>query len=184
MSLHTAVRPGGLVLVGLLALPNQYEAAPRPGAARGDMAGIEACTMTPESVPLRPTQNAPGGRGSMLLTAPPSPFGITVDAEGRQTHVVVVQVDQIRRRSGATYVVWATTPELDQVTRLGILGEENRVAGPVAWNKFLVFVSEEASPDVERWAGPILLTGISPSGRMHTMAGHGPFESVSCSDFY
>lgn len=184
MPLRTALRPGAVMVAGLLALPSSYDAAPRQVPAGDYMAGIEACAVAPESVRLRPTQNAPGSRGSMLLTAPPSPFGITVDAEGHQTQVVVVQVDRLRRRSGATYVVWATTPELDQVTRLGILGDENRVSGPIAWNKFLVFISEEASPDVEHWAGPILLTGLSPSGRMHTMAGHGPFEGVSCSTFY
>jgi len=120
----------------------------------------------------------------MELSAPPSPFGITVDVEGRQTYHVVVRIERLRRRPGASYVVWAATPELDQVTRLGVLDDANEASGPVSWNKFLVFVSEEASPDVERWAGPILLSGISPSGRMHTMAGHGPFESVTCSNIF
>jgi len=180
---RTALRHGAFLSAGLLALPASYDAAPRrvpPGAT----AAIEACTLSPESVPLRPTQNAPGGRGDMQLSAPPSPFGLTVDVEGRQTYRVLVRVDRLRRRQGASYVVWAATPELDHVVRLGVLGEGNEASGPVSWNKFLVFVSEETSPDVERWAGPILLSGISPSGRMHTMAGHGPFENVTCSNIY
>ncbi len=48
----------------------------------------------------------------------------------------------------------------------------------------MVFVSEEATADVQRWQGPILLRGLSPSGRLHTMAGHGPFEDVSCQQVY
>lgn len=119
----------------------------------------------------------------MVLTQPPTPFGVAVDAEGRQVYDVTVQIDQLRRRDQRHYVVWAATPELDQVAKLGILGDDNHLTGPVAWNKFLVFVTEEASMDGEAWAGPILLTGLSPSGRMHTMAGHGPFEDANCSDF-
>lgn len=145
---------------------------------------VGACAAAPEEVRLQPTQNAPGGRGRMVLTPAGSAYGIAVDPEGRHRFEVRLEVERLRRREGATYVVWAATPELDRVARLGVLGPENRVEGEVAWNKFLVFVSEESAPDGERWAGPILLTGLSPSGRMHTMAGHGPFEGVACQDFY
>ena len=97
---------------------------------------------------------------------------------------MTVQVDRLRRRQGAVYVVWAAVPELDEYIQLGALGESNALTAPLAWNKFMVFVSEEANLEVERWEGPILLTGLSPSGRMHTMAGHGPFEDVSCQQYY
>lgn len=142
------------------------------------------CVRDPEVVPLRPTQSAPGSRGSMTLRVPPSPFGIHVDAEGRHPYEVVVQVERLRRRPGATYVAWAATPELDAHVSFGPLPEDGRISGTVSWNKFLVFVSEEPAADVERWRGPIVLTGLSPSGRMHTMAGHGPFEDVNCQQYY
>ncbi len=142
-----------------------------------------ACRITPETVPLRPTQNAPSGRGAMTLVMPDSPFGVTVEADGRYVFDVTVEVSSLRRRAGLSYVVWAATPELDQVMRLGLLDDALRVTGRVAWNKFLVFISEEAEPEPETWSGPILLTGLSPSGRMHTMAGHGPFEGVECDNF-
>ena len=148
------------------------------------LAWAPGCVADPEVVPMRPTQSAPGGRGTMTLSQPGSPFEITVDAVGHHTYDIVVQVDQLRRRRGATYVVWVAKPELDEFERLGALGEDNRLTGKVAWNQFMVFVSEEATPDVERWQGPIVLTGLSPSGRLHTMAGHGPFESVSCQQYY
>ena len=138
----------------------------------------------PELVSLRPTQSAPGSRGSMTLTQPTSPFGVTVNPVGNHVYDVTVQVDQLRRRRGAVYVVWAAMPELDEYIQLGALGASNTLTAPLAWNKFMVFVSEEANVEVERWKGPILLTGLSPSGRMHTMAGHGPFEDVSCQQYY
>lgn len=151
-----------------------------PAELVGSAAG--SCIRSPETVRMRPTQQAPGSRGTMVLMHPSSPYGITVDAEGHHTYDVRVEIGQLRRRAGFHYAVWAATPELDQSVRLGVLGSENHVTGRIAWNKFLVFVSEEADAGVESWAGPILLTGLSPSGRMHTMAGHGPFEDVSCTD--
>ena len=145
---------------------------------------VGACLVTPEVVPLSGTQSAPGSRGSMTLTQPGSPFEITVDDGGFQTFDIEIQVDRLRRRGGAVYVAWAAKPELDEWTQLGTLGEENRLTARVAWNQFLVFVSEEASADVERWQGPIVLTGLSPSGRLHTMAGHGPFEAMNCQLYF
>ncbi len=145
---------------------------------------VGACLLTPEVVRLSGTQSAPGSRGSMTLTQPGSPFEITVDEGGFQTFDIEIQVEQMRKRRGAVYVAWAAKPELDEWVQLGTLGEDNRLAGQVAWNQFLIFVSEEASADVERWQGPIMLTGLSPSGRLHTMAGHGPFEAMNCQLYF
>ncbi|MDX1395329.1 MAG: hypothetical protein R3195_13110 [Gemmatimonadota bacterium] len=180
-----------LFLVPAIALSAALEGPGRPVAAAPTfdlaegVAAVGACgaALPPESVRMRPTQQSPGSRGTMILTQPASPFGVAVDADGFQTYDVTVEIGQMRRRDGLSYVVWAATPELDQSVRLGTLDDTDSVTGRVAWNKFLVFVSEEASADVETWAGPILLTGLSPSGRMHTMAGHGPFEDANCSDF-
>ena len=184
MSLRTALLRGALVIGGLTVLPGSYGFATPLVPSGADADPFGACVRSPEIVRMRPTQNSPGARGSMVLRSPASPYGITVDARGHQSYVVTVVVEQLRRRQGSSYVVWAATPELDRVSRLGVLGSEQLVTGPVEWNKFLVFVSEETAPDVERWAGPIMLTALSPSGRMHTMAGHGPFEDVSCAGFY
>ena len=145
---------------------------------------VGACLLTPEVVKLSGTQSAPGSRGSMTLTQPGSPFEITVDDGGFQTFDIEIHVDQMRKRRGAVYVVWAAKPELDEWVQLGTLSEENRLEARVAWNQFLIFVSEEASADVERWQGPIMLTGLSPSGRLHTMAGHGPFEGMNCQLYF
>lgn len=106
-----------------------------------------------------------------------SPYGVTVSSAGHYVFDVAVHVQSLRRRPGVNYVVWATTPDLQQVKKLGILGEDGVVSNQVDWNKFLIFITAEASADVPRWQGPILLTAMSPSGWMHTMRGHGIFEA-------
>lgn len=165
--------------------PLAAPAAPAPGRLPNDVLApaTPVCSRSPDVVPLQPTQNAPGGSGSMTLLMQTSPYGVSVDADGHYAYEVTVEVARLRRRRGASYVVWAATPALDRVAKLGALEEHGRVTGNVSWNKFLVFVSEEPSRDRETWSGPILLTGLSPSGRMHTMAGHGPFEDMDCQYF-
>ena len=50
------------------------------------------------------------------------------------------------------------------------------------WNKFLVFVTLEPAEATgeARWQGPVVMRGLSRSGLMHTMAGHGPYEQEPC----
>lgn len=131
----------------------------------------------PIRMPLTPTRAGLGAAGHLELVMAASPFGITVEADGHHVYDVTIRVERLRRRPHELYVAWATTPELDRVVRLGVLGEDGTVHGRLAWNKFLVLVSAETEADGERWRGPILLTGLSPSGLMHTMRGHGIFEA-------
>jgi hypothetical protein len=133
----------------------------------------------PFEVTLVPTAHANGARGRVDLRFAPSPFGVTVSPDGHHRYDALVETTGVRP-DGRALVVWAATPDLDRVQKLGTLDSAGRLAARIAFNKFLVFVTAEASADVERWAGPILLRGISPSGRMHTMAGHGPFQGEPC----
>ena len=75
-------------------------------------------------------------------------------------------------------VAWVTTRELDQIERLGPLDEKLRASGKVGWNKFLVVITLEAdnNPEQSMWAGPIVFRGVSRSGMMHTMVGHGALQ--------
>ena len=134
----------------------------------------------PYLVQLVPTAHANGARGRVELRFAPSPFGVTVTARGHHLYDALLTTSGLRP-DGSSLVVWAATPELDQVQKLGVLDANGALHGRIAFNKFLVFVTAEASAAVERWSGPILLRGISPSGRMHTMAGHGPFQGEPCS---
>lgn len=134
----------------------------------------------PFLVPLYPTAHANFARGSVVLRFAESPFGATVTADGHHLYDATFRVESLPR-TGRALVVWAATPSLDQVQKLGTLDDNGGLSARIAFNKFLVFVTAEETPDVERWAGPILIRGISPSGRMHTMAGHGPFQGEPCS---
>ena len=136
----------------------------------------------PLLVQLYPTAHANSARGAVELRFAESPFGVTVTPDGHHLYEADVETAGLRP-DGRALVVWAATPALDQVQMLGTLGDDGSLATSIAFNKFLVFVTAEPSADVERWTGPILLRGISPSGRMHTMAGHGPFQGEPCSSW-
>jgi len=91
-------------------------------------------------------------------------------------------MENVTLDDGSSLVAWVTTPQLDQIKPLGRFSEELRVDGQTDWNKFLLVVTlEPASGDLgDIWSGPIVARGMSRSGLMHTMAGHGPFETEPC----
>lgn len=102
---------------------------------------------------------------------PASPYGVTVTEDGRFVYDLALQVRGLKEEAGRVHLAWVTTPDLKERRKLGVLGADGRLSGRVDWNKFLVLVTSERSPEVESWEGPILLTAISPSGRLQTMAG-------------
>jgi hypothetical protein len=179
MASHTAFPRARRSLAALLVF-TALSFGPVGGPLAADVASL--CTLAgpdPFLVDLVPTAHANGARGEVALRFAPSPFGVTVTEDGNHLYHAQVRTSGLER-DGRALVVWAATPPLDQVKKLGTLDYAGELDGSIAFNKFLVFVTAEASSDVERWAGPILLRGISPSGRMHTMAGHGPFQGESC----
>ena len=184
-----SVIPTGLPAGGDAARAFDESALPARGSAgmaipgTGDLfdVAVAGCVRGPDPflIELVPTANANGAIGSVTLHFADSPFGIAVTADGNHLYDASVRTEGLPRSGGAN-VLWAATPSLDQVQRVGIVRDDGTLEGTVAFNKFLVFITAEASPDVERWSGPILMRGLSASGRMHTMAGHGPFANESC----
>lgn len=139
--------------------------------------GTAACEAAPHRVELDATGNAPGASGWMDLRFAGAPHGVAVTEDGSYRYELAVHVTAVPPvRDGSTLVAWAATPNLDRHVNLGPVGEDGVVEGEVSWNKFLVFVTAEPARDAATWQGPILMTGTSPSGNMHTMAGHGIFE--------
>ena len=65
-----------------------------------------------------------------------------------------------------TYVAWATPLALDPVVKLGEVTNGLNNLGEVAFNKYLVWVTAEASADVVERSGPLIIRGRSPSSRM------------------
>ncbi len=119
------------------------------------------------------------------MTFAPSPFGVALAADGSYLLDVWLEFERLRIPPEGELVVWFTTPTLDRIVRAGTLDETLRFTGQVSWNKFLVVVTLEtdADPSAEVWQGPIVIRGMSRSGMMHTMAGHGPFEKENCATF-
>lgn len=140
-----------------------------------------AAVFDPERIPLMPTGEERSFSGYVELVFASSPFGVTVSRDGHSVYDIRLQLETARRPEAIpTLVAWATTPNLDQHVKLGVVDDDLRVTGRVDWNKFLVFVTAESSVNVDRWQGPILLTAMSPSGWLPTMAGHGIFEGYAC----
>lgn len=174
---HAIVRSLPAVLAAFATI---LAAAP---AAAASAHGSTACPATPPDplfIRLVPTANANGASGEVDLRFAQSPFGVTLTRDGNHDFALEMRVHGLELPAGAVAVAWAATPDLGTVVRLGELSTDGTLEGRIALNKFLVFLTAETNPEVERWSGPVLLRGSSPSGRMHSMAGHGPFESEPC----
>jgi len=140
------------------------------------------------AVELVTTRNLPAtGRATGVgeVTFASSPFGVALSPDGSYHYDVRIRLQGMKVPPQGTLVAWATTTEVDQVRRLGALDERLTTTGSVDWNKFLLVVTLEASDDpaATAWTGPIVLRGMSRSGMMHTMAGHGPFQQELCAKY-
>ena len=186
-------RPGGfLALTALLVV-----AAPVRNAEEGrwvadlpaEVAGdAGACGPEYYQFPMVSTRRVPGtgnaaGVGEVAFAQ--SPYGVALGTDGSYRYDFTVRFERLGPARGGTYVVWTTTPELDQIALAGELTDPASFSGQVAWNKFLVVVTLEPAfdPDATMWTGPIVIRGMSRSGMMHTMAGHGPFEEKNCAAY-
>ena len=165
-------------------------AAPPPSGA---VSSLVPCS-TIISAPLLPSQyygiemvttrRVPGtGRatGTGTIAFARSPFGVAVSASGSYVYDLSLSVDHLKAPRRGVYTAWAAAPDLDDVIRVGVLEEGQTVSGRVDWNKFLVIVTLELSAEpTDRWRGPVVMRGMSRSGMMHTLAGHGPYENEPC----
>ena len=159
----------------LLAVAVVGHAGPRTPATPG------RCLPRPSLyvIDLTATERAPGAKGVARLRPAATPFGLPVTADGHLVLEVTVSARQLPPPASlgpySTYVAWASTPNLDDVRRLGAVTDQPAV-GSVAWNKFMVFVSAEPSAARERWSGPIVLRGMSASGYMQNFSAHPLFN--------
>lgn len=140
------------------------------------------------AIDLVPTRKVTGSRmatGKGDVTFAQSPFGVALSADGQYVYNLSVVMKNIRVPEGKAVDVWVTTPRLDETIHIGRLGEDLTAEGAVSFNKFLVVVSLEdgSRPAGTSWSGPIIARGMSRSGLMHTMAGHGPFEAEPCATY-
>lgn len=168
-----------IALVAAAGLVPPSSATPAPAVC---MAVAGAPTLEPIRIEMTSTGRARGASAVYEMRFAPSAFGVSVSAAGSYRYDVEVSVRGVRERAGEVYVTWVATPDLDDWVRLGPISNERGSAGVVHWNKFIVFVTAESSADVVEWSQEFLFSALSPSGKMHTMAGHGPFASEPCLD--
>lgn len=181
MVLHAALVISSLVaLVGVDAPPD----VDRPDASPPPCAVAEGPAYY--AIGLFTTKNVPGtglatGRADVAITAT-SPFSIAVAPDGSYVYDVEVSLDRMRAPREGVLVAWVTTSDLSEVRRIGALDASLRTRGTVAWNQYLVVVTWEAEddPSAETWSGPVAFRGMSRSGMMHTMVGHGALQQENC----
>jgi len=162
-------------------------------SAPSESTRFERMAESPPGVPyyeidLVTTKNLPGtaragGTGHVAYAR--SPFGVALAADGSYRYDVELRLTDMERPGRGKLIAWVTTPQVDKVRRLGAFDDELGVRGDVSWNKFLVVVTLEDADDpaAKTWSGPIVLRGMSRSGMMHTMAGHGPFQQELCAKY-
>lgn len=175
-SVHRALP---ILAVALLCAPTIGEpvAAPRP------VPESSACpALAPVRIEMTPSRRAGGATAAYELRFSRSTFGVTVSEAGHYVYDVEVAVTGLPARSKGSFVVWVATSDLEEWANLGEITNDQPVGGQVGWNKFIVFVTAESSPDVESWSQEFYFSALSPSSRMHTMMGHGPFSSEPCLD--
>jgi hypothetical protein len=123
-------------------------------------------------------------KGTAQVNFAASPFGISVSPEGSYIYDLKLQVERLKPSKKGVYTAWVSTPNLDEIKRLGVFDDSFALSARVEWNKFLVIITLEPSAEAtDTWQGPIILRGISRSGLMHTLAGHGPFEMEPCATY-
>ena len=186
----SAVVVAAVLAAATTLVPFQAHAAGVPALA-GSL-----CSMTELPTPNLPyyaidmvkTGRVPGtgrSRGIGEASFARSPFGVAIAPNGAYIYNLSVAFELLKAPKNGYYTAWITTAAVDQVTRLGVLDENGRASGRVGWNKYLVVLTlePEDDPEATTWSGPIVSRGMSRSGLMHTMAGHGPYEGEPCAKY-
>lgn len=137
----------------------------------------------PFDIPLFATPKAPAAQGHARLVYAPSPFGVTVTADGRASYDVRITASGLPAPStlGAftAYVAWAVTPDLGRWERLGAVANGTTTVGHAEFNKFLLVITAEADSAPPSHTGPTVLHGTSPSGWLQSFLTHPLFRGVS-----
>jgi hypothetical protein len=176
---------GGSALLGPLSALRLLPAAPAgPGPAPVRPVQPICSPAGPTVVEMAPTRRAGRARAAYALRFPATAFGVAVSGAGHYVYDVEVTAEGLTGGgpSGRVYLAWVATPQLDEWIKLGPVADDQPATGEVAWNRFIVFVTAEEAADARAWSQEFYFSALSPSSRMHTMVGHGPFASEPCLD--
>jgi len=150
--------------------------------AAGHLAKADAAHAFPDRFPLFPTMGNEGASGMAYLKQPWSPYGVSVDVDGRVQYDLTVSVEGLPEVTGQAYHVWLTTPRLERVVAAGVVESGGEITSTSDWHQLMVVVSREPADRVvgegERWSGPIVLRGFSAGARITPMAQHSLFQQT------
>lgn len=171
-----------ILAIAVMALPaRDVDSA----ASEADTTCAEGVSLDYYEIELVTTRKVSGARlakGVGEVTYVQSPFGISLSEDGSYLVNIDVSMSNVKLADGKQLVAWVTTPQLDEISSLGALDENLQVSGQTDFNKFLLVITLEPAGEEPgtMWTGPVVSRGMSRSGLMHTMAGHGPFETEPC----
>ena len=147
------------------------------------LALVALLSLGPYDIQLHNTPKTPNARGTARLVFAESPFGVTVTADGHASYDVQLSLSGLPEPSALgpykAYVAWGVTTDLKQWRRLGPVGNGESTAGTVDFNKFLLDVAAESDSAATKHAGPVALSGTSPSGWLQTFLSHPLFRGVA-----
>jgi suppressor of ftsI len=119
---------------------------------------------------LVPVPDLPSVQAVIHLRPVPSPFGVSVRADGRARYRLVATVSGLPEPSalGAfrAYVAWAYTLSLDSAVKLGTVRNGVVELGELSYSQFRVLVSAEESATATVRGRRLVLRGTSPSARL------------------
>ena len=134
--------------------------------------------------PARKTarNHSPTAHGQARLIFAPSPFGVAVTADGRASYDIEIEASGLPEPSSlgayTTYVAWATSTDLSEWHRLGVVKNGTSTVGPAELNKFLLVITAEAGDTPATHSGPTILHGTSPSGWLQSFLSHPLFRGI------
>jgi hypothetical protein len=189
LAVGTAAAPAGSVDLEGSAQPGVARIEPVPTRTLPSLVCLPGDGPDYYAFELHTTRNVPGtglaeGRAEVSVSGS-SPFTVSLAEDGSYLYDVRVSIDRMKAPRDGRLVAWVTTPDIDRIQRIGALDEHLRGAGQVAWNKFIVVVTLEPGdePEADIWTGPVVFRGMSRSGMMHTMVGHGALQQENCAAY-
>ena len=161
-----------------LAVASALMAATTQGGARDQLAA-DGCDIPSLSssgdndlycIELLPSPDIDAPSGIARLVPPWSPFGIAVTRAGAPQHDVLFTLRNLPAPTSlgkySVFMAWAATPQLRPVVKLGEVRGGTMRLGRVAFDRFLLLVTAEASAAVAEPRGRVVLRGTSASMRM------------------
>jgi hypothetical protein len=144
---------------------------------------IALLSLGPYDIQLQNTPKTPNARGTARLIFAESPFSVAVTADGHASYDVRLSLSGLPEPSTLgpykAYVAWGVTTDLKQWRRLGPVDNGESTVGTIDFNKFLLVVAADSDTAATKHAGPVALSGTSPSGWLQTFLSHPLFRGVA-----